>query len=122
MGEGAKKKLAKRCINFWDGNISSYSRVLNSEEQLNGMREVNEVTAVLGGGGIRTENEQEKEVRVRASADNAEQRERRKAAAAEGAETRRASLLPELNTMAEAAISNVSALEQLGIGKLKDLL
>jgi hypothetical protein len=55
VGEGAKKKLAKRCINFWDGNISSYSRVFNLEEQLSNIREVNELTAVLGE--IRAENE-----------------------------------------------------------------
>ena len=32
MGEGAMKKLAKRRISFWDGNIESYSRVLNTTE------------------------------------------------------------------------------------------
>jgi hypothetical protein len=120
MGEGAKKKLAKRRINFWDGNISSYSRVLNSEEQLSNMKEVNELTAVLGE--IRAENEQERESRAKLRAVDAEQREKRKAAAAEAAEHRKANLMPQLIAVAEAACANEAVLVTASAGQLRDLL
>lgn len=120
MGEGAKKKIAKRRINFWDGNISSYSRVLNSSEQIANMREVNELTAVLGE--IRQENEQEKETRSRARALAAQEKEQRKAAAVEAVQRRKEQLLPQLITVAEAACANVAVLETVSVGQLRDML
>ena len=33
IGVGAKKKIAKRRINMFEGNVASYSRLLNSESQ-----------------------------------------------------------------------------------------
>jgi len=66
IGEGAKKKIAKRRINFIDGNITSYSRLLNSSEQLTSMQEINSLTAIIGE--IRTEREHEKSERASAKA------------------------------------------------------
>ena len=34
MGEGAKKKIARHCINMFEGNIASYLPLINSKEQL----------------------------------------------------------------------------------------
>jgi hypothetical protein len=48
MGEGAKKKLAKLCMELLSGNIASYSRVLNSEAQLQHLKDMNSFTAILG--------------------------------------------------------------------------
>ena len=109
MGEGAKKKLAKRRINFWDGNISSYSRVLNSKEQLMAMREVNELTAVLGE--IRNDNEEDRSKRAAAKASKAEEKGRRKLAAVKVESTRKAELMPQqLVELAETAIVNEATL------------
>jgi hypothetical protein len=58
MGEGAKKKIARRRINMFEGNIASYSRLINSKEQLDSMQELNALTSVLGS--MRAENEQER--------------------------------------------------------------
>jgi hypothetical protein len=60
--------------------------VLNSSEQIANMREVNELTVVLGE--IRQENEQEKETRTRARALAAQEKEQRKAAAVEAVQRR----------------------------------
>jgi hypothetical protein len=94
--------------------------VLNSSEQIANMREVNELTAVLGE--IRQENEQEKETRSRARALAAQEKEQRKAAAVEVAQRRKEQLLPQLITVAEAACANVAVLETVSVGQLRDML
>jgi len=66
IGEGARKKIAKSRINFIDGNITNYSRLLNSSEQLTSMKEINSLTTIIGE--IRTEREHEKSERASAKA------------------------------------------------------
>mgnify|MGYP001002017224 FL=1 len=48
IGDGAKKKLAKCRINIISSNVNSYSRLVNSEEQLKNAVEVNGIAALLG--------------------------------------------------------------------------
>jgi len=46
-GEGAKKLLPQRRLNFIDGMISSHFSLLNSADKLDLTRQANEVSAVL---------------------------------------------------------------------------
>ena len=48
IGVGAKKKIAKRRINMLEGNVASYSRVLNSASQMERIKEMNEVMSIVG--------------------------------------------------------------------------
>ena len=48
QGEGAKKRLPQRRLNFIDGTVSSHCGVLNSKERLVLIRQANEVAGVLG--------------------------------------------------------------------------
>ncbi len=59
MGDGAIKKIARRHINMFEGNITSYSWVLNSMEQLESMQELNAFTSIIGS--IRADNAQDRE-------------------------------------------------------------
>jgi len=56
LGDGAKKKLAKRQVDIITGNISSYSRVVNSQALLDLAVEANDIAAVIGE--IRADNEE----------------------------------------------------------------
>jgi len=47
QGEGAKKRLPQRRLNFIDGMVSSHCGVLNSDERLNLIRQANEVSGVM---------------------------------------------------------------------------
>ena len=81
MGEGAKKKIARRRINMFEGNIASYSRLINSKEQLDSMQELNALTSVLGS--MRAENEHERAARAAVRTAEAQQKEMRKQTAAD---------------------------------------
>ena len=47
MGPGAAKLIAKRRIDALDGNVGSYSRLLNSTARLNQIKEVNTLAAAV---------------------------------------------------------------------------
>ncbi len=76
MGEGATKKIARHRINMFEGNIASYSRLINSKEQLESMQELNALTSVLGS--IRAQNDQEKAAPAAVRTVEAQQKEMRK--------------------------------------------
>lgn len=59
MGNGAIKKIARCCINMFEGNVASYSRVLDSKEQLESVQELNALTSIIGS--IRADNAQDRE-------------------------------------------------------------
>jgi hypothetical protein len=47
MGPGAVKLIAKRRIDVLDGNVGSYSRLLNSSSRLKQIKEVNDLAAAV---------------------------------------------------------------------------
>jgi hypothetical protein len=47
IGDNAKKKIAKRRINFLNGNVESYSRSLNNPKQLEYIKDANNLSACL---------------------------------------------------------------------------
>jgi hypothetical protein len=47
MGEGAKKKLAKRRLEAMEGNVASYSHVLNSTERMVAIKEAKALHVVV---------------------------------------------------------------------------
>jgi hypothetical protein len=47
IGQNAKKKIPKRCINMIAGNISSYSRVLNNQKSLDFIAEANLLSSCI---------------------------------------------------------------------------
>jgi hypothetical protein len=120
IGEGAKKKNAKRRINFIDGNITSYSRLLNSSEQLTSMKEMNSLTAIIGE--IISMRDQDKSERASAKAFKAQEREKRKQAAIQAEQEQKAALMPDLVGLAEAAVDDKTTLSNLLNSRLKDLL
>ena len=58
-GNGAKKRLAKRRLNYVDANINSYSCLLNLDKRLKDIKEANELAAVLAE--ISNDREKQKE-------------------------------------------------------------
>jgi hypothetical protein len=60
MGNGTIKKIARCCINMFEGNVASYLRVLDSKEQLGSMQELNALTSIIGS--IKADNAQDREV------------------------------------------------------------
>ena len=57
MGEGAKKKLAKRRLEAMRGNVASYSRVLNSTERMVAIKEAKALHAVVAEVSVEIETE-----------------------------------------------------------------
>ncbi len=47
MGPGAVKMITERCIDALDGNVGSYSRLLNSNARLQQIKEVDAVAAAV---------------------------------------------------------------------------
>jgi hypothetical protein len=81
IGVGAKKKIAKRRINMLEGNMASYSRVLNSASQMERIKQMNEVMSIVGE--IRGENQRGKEATrpIIANKVKTQDKERKKVAA-----------------------------------------
>ena len=79
IGVGAKKKIAKQRINMLEGNVASYSRVLNSASQMKRIKEMNEVMSIVGE--ICGENDWAKEERSIANKVETQGKERKKVAA-----------------------------------------
>jgi hypothetical protein len=62
IGEGSEKKIAKRRVHMFAGNIASYSTLLNSEVRMKQLQEFNHrLAAILGE--IRAEQDDDKEKR-----------------------------------------------------------
>ena len=120
MGDGAKKKIAKRRINMFEGNIASYSRVVNSTEQLQAMEELNALTSVLDE--IRADIDEDKVRQAAARSAEADERDKRKRLAAENAKAQKEALLPTMIMDVEAAIANDASLNNLSTSRIRDLL
>jgi hypothetical protein len=121
MGEGAKKKLAKRRIELLSGNIASYSRVLNSEAQLQHVKDMNSLTAVLGE--ISAEQDAAKEKKSNEKKLAAAEKEKQKAKAQMVELAKKEALMPELAAIVASIDSaSVDVLGNLNIKKLKELL
>jgi hypothetical protein len=120
IGEGAKKKIAKRRINFIDGNITSYLCLLDSSEQLTSMKEMNSLAAIIRE--IRSERDQDKSECASAKAFEAQESEKRKQAAIQAEQERKAAFMPDLVGLAEAAVDDKTTLSNLLNSRLKDLL
>jgi hypothetical protein len=121
LGEGAKKKLAKRRIELLSGNIASYSRVLNSEAQLQHLKDMNSLTAILGE--ISADQDAAKEKKSNEKKLAAAEKEKQKATAQTAELAKKEALMPELAAIV-ASIDSGSAdvLENLNVRKLKELL
>jgi hypothetical protein len=121
MGEGAKKKLAKRRIELLSGNIASYSRVLNSEAQLQHVKDMNSLTAILGE--ISAEQDATKEKKSNERKLAAAEKEKQKAKAQMADLAKKEALMPELAAIVASIDSgSVDVLGNLNVKKLKELL
>jgi len=58
IGEGAKQRLSARRLEMISGNVASYSRMLNSPEQLEAVKDANNLTAIIAA--LNAEQEAEK--------------------------------------------------------------
>jgi hypothetical protein len=120
IGEGATKKLAKRCVELMSGNISSYSRLMNNNEQLQKAKEMVDLTAVLGE--MRAEKDEEN--KAKATERKAEEAERatKKVEAAQKESEKKSGLQAHLVVIVETLATRTKIIDSVNIGDLKDLL
>jgi len=105
---------------MFEGNIASYSRVVNSTEQLQAMEELNALTSVLDE--IRADIDEDKVRQAAARSAEADERDKRKRLAAENAKAQKEALLPTMIMDVEAAIANDASLNNLSTSRIRDLL
>ena len=76
QGDGAKKRLPQRRLNFVDGQVSAHCSILNSDDRLKLINLSNEVAAVMAD--IQNDRSQEREkTRARKEQEEAEKEQRR---------------------------------------------
>jgi hypothetical protein len=120
VGEGAKKKMAKRRVEFISGNVNSYARVMNSQEHLDKATEANGLAAILGE--MKADGEEERATRAAEKKTEDAEREKRREAAAQKEQEKRTMLLPSLLVTAEELATRAKIIDAVNIGDLKDLL
>ena len=94
MGVGAKRKLAKRRLEMIEGNVSSYSRIINDSEQLNQLKEWKKIHATVAL--IQEEREEKKELAREEKRKKEEEKDRKKKEAVEKLAKERAESIPKL--------------------------
>ena len=121
QGEGAKKRLPQRRLNFIDGMISSHCSVLNSTERLALICQANEVSAVMVD--LEEERHKKKEEQKRKRSDElAKAKKRREEKEAKEREAKRTGLLEcgaimeKLDSMGEVAFQTMK------VGELRALI
>ena len=95
MGEGAKKKLAKRRLEAMGGNMTSYSHVLNSTEQMVAIKEAKALHAAVADE-VSVEIETEKLMRAQKKESKKADGELKKKKAMEALALKRKELMPQL--------------------------
>ena len=118
QGEGAKKRLPQRRLNFIDGMVSSHCSVLNSPHRLDLIRQANEVSAVMAD--LEAERNDAKEERKRKNAEELErQKVRRQTKEAKDREAKRNALLKCEDIMQQLDIMGDVIFESLKVAELK---
>ena len=120
IGDGAKKKLAKRRINIISSNVNSYSRLVNSEEQLKNAVEVNGIAALLGE--IRADADEERAAKAAKTKANDFEKAQRKNANAAAFTSKKEELQPALAALAEGLVSGALSIDNVKNGDLVNLL
>ena len=121
QGEGAKKRLPQRRLNFVDGMISSHCSVLNSTERLALIRQANEVSAVMAD--LEEERHEKKEEQKRKKeGELVKAKERRGEKEAKEREAKRTGLLECGAIMEQLDIMGEVAFETMKVGDFKALI
>ncbi len=119
VGKSSKKVVASRRRVLIEGNISSYSRLLNSEERLAKVREMNDVVAILTE--IQAENA-DKEAKAKAAKAAKAELERKKIERESKNAEKKAVLLPILPPLVGAIRVNEAAITTIANPRIKKIL
>lgn len=117
MGEGAKKKLAKRRLEAMGGNVASYACVLNSTERMVAIKEAKALHAVVAE--VSAEIEMEKLMRAQKKEIKKADGELKKKKAMEALALKRKELMPQLLKHVAGGMEHVQTQK---IAILKDIL
>ncbi|KAI2510833.1 hypothetical protein MHU86_3619 [Fragilaria crotonensis] len=123
MGPGATKLIAKRRIDALDGNVGSYSRLLNSSARLEQIKEVNALAAAVAE--ITRDKEDDRKRKKEATAAQALRKANKKQTVECSEKTRRLEVMGYLIPLMEkfeTGEENVSSLNALSGKVLKEIL
>ena len=123
IGPGAAKLIAKRRIDALDGNIGSYSRLLNSSERLKQIKEVNTLAAAIAE--ITRDKDDARKRKKNATEELALKKANKKQAAECTEETRRLEVMRSLTPLMEEFETGekpVLSLEALSGKVLREIL
>ena len=123
MGPGAVKLIAKRRIDALDGNVGSYSRLLNSSSRLQQIKEVNALAAAVAE--ITRDKEDARKLKKEVTANLALKKADKKQAAECTDETRRLEVVGYLMPLMEkfeTGEKTVSSLDALSGKMLKEII
>jgi hypothetical protein len=118
MGEGAKKKIATRRLDMIEGNIGSYSWILNSPAQLKAIADQNELNAVIAA--LMTEQEEKKKERKEKKTKEAKEKEQKQDELKAQFAIKKATVMPGL--LWEEIAKGRDHVASLNNSKLKDIL
>jgi hypothetical protein len=118
-GKGARNKIAKRRLDMIDGNIESYSRLLNDPKRLKSLKEYNELTAAVAS--VSASADAEKEKRQLNAKKRASDKEAKKQQEEEKEATKKEALLPKLTLIMEG-VADVDQLASQILATLRDIV
>jgi hypothetical protein len=124
-GKGARQLIAKRRIDMIDGNIGSYSRLLNSTPRMEMIRDVNALTAIVA---TISKDKADERTRMKETADDkAKKREEKQKATELAEEARRNEMMPILTGLmqpfeTDRSDGNLDGVKALSANVLRDIL
>ena len=93
-GKGAVQKIAKRRLEFIEGNVASYSRLLNDEARLDAIKEMNQLVSAVAE--VSADKEKAKQKRKESTAEKELQKDASKNAAEQAEAAKMEERLPQL--------------------------
>jgi hypothetical protein len=120
VGDGAKKRMAKRRIDMITGNVNSYAKVRNSKEHLNHAIQMNQLASVIGS--MKADTDIERAAKAAAKKADDDEKARKREEALEKVHQKKMELQPCLIELAEGLANGSTDLEKITVSKLSELL
>jgi hypothetical protein len=119
-GQGAKQKVAKRRLDMIEGNISSYSRILNDPQRLDSMRDLNKLTAAVAS--VSADKQEQLEKSKGKNKEKTKEKNKKKEEDEAKAAAKKEELLPKLTELMKPYVEGIVGFELLGQCSNKVLL
>jgi hypothetical protein len=110
VGNRAKKRIAKRRVDMFEGNVAAYSRVLNSDGRMKRIKDYNQLAAILADMDADIHDDRERKATLKKK--NDAEKKKKKADAVEADEKKKQELMPSLSEDVAKGLDHFKTLTQ----------